>query len=52
MIAWLGLKAEGVLQWRTSTLLSGFALDAAWWQVGHRVTTVRWHGGQMAPIAH
>jgi hypothetical protein len=48
----LRLEAKDVPQWTTSTLLGGFALDAAWHQVGHRVTTVRWHGGRMAPIAH
>jgi ABC-type branched-subunit amino acid transport system substrate-binding protein len=48
----LGLEAEDVPQWRTSTLLGGFALDAAWRQVGHRVTTIRWQGGRMVPLAH
>jgi ABC-type branched-subunit amino acid transport system substrate-binding protein len=47
----LGLAAEDIAQWETSTLLGDFALDAAWRQVGHRVTTVRWHGGRMVPIA-
>jgi 16S rRNA G966 N2-methylase RsmD len=27
-----------------------FALDGAWRQVGHRVTTVRWRDGRMVPI--
>jgi hypothetical protein len=39
-----------VRQWTTSTLLGDFAMDAAWRQVGHRVTTVRWEGGRMVPI--
>jgi ABC-type branched-subunit amino acid transport system substrate-binding protein len=42
-----GLAAETVLQWRTSTLLGGFALDASWRQVGHRVRTIRWQHGRM-----
>ncbi len=46
----LGLAVEDVPQWSTSTLLGDFALDAAWRQVGHRVTTVRWRSGQMVPI--
>jgi ABC-type branched-subunit amino acid transport system substrate-binding protein len=46
----LGLAAHGVVDWTTSTLLGDFALDAAWRQVGHRVTTVRWQGGDMVPI--
>jgi branched-chain amino acid transport system substrate-binding protein len=46
----LGLEAEDLPQWATSTLLGNFALDAAWHQVGHRVTTVRWHRGRMVPI--
>ena len=46
----LGLAAEAVRQWTTSTLLGDFAMDAAWRQVGHRVTTVRWEGGRMVPI--
>jgi branched-chain amino acid transport system substrate-binding protein len=48
----LGLEAEDVSKWTTSTLLGDFALDAAWRQVGHRVTTVCWQGGRMVPIAH
>jgi len=46
-----GLVGEDVPRWATSTLLGDFALDAGWRQVGHRVTTVRWQGGQMVPIA-
>jgi branched-chain amino acid transport system substrate-binding protein len=48
----LGLEGKDVLQWPTSTLLGGFALDAAWHQVGHRMTTIRWLGGRMSPIAN
>jgi ABC-type branched-subunit amino acid transport system substrate-binding protein len=48
----LGLEAEDVSKWTTSTLLGDFALNAAWRQVGHRVTTVCWQGGRMVPIAH
>jgi ABC-type branched-subunit amino acid transport system substrate-binding protein len=47
----LGREAEDIPQWATSTLLGDFALDAAWHQVGHQVTTVRWHRGRIAPIA-
>jgi len=47
-----GLAAETVLGWRTSTLLGGFALDAGWRQVGHRVRTIRWQHGQMIPVDH
>jgi ABC-type branched-subunit amino acid transport system substrate-binding protein len=47
----LALGAEDVPQWTTSTLFGDFALDAAWRQVAHRVTTVRWQGGRMVPIA-
>jgi hypothetical protein len=39
------------VHWETSTLLGAFALDAAWRQVGHRITTVRWLDGRMVPIA-
>jgi hypothetical protein len=46
----LGLSAEEVRQWTTSTLLGAFALDAGWRQVGHRVTTVRWRDGRMVPL--
>jgi ABC-type branched-subunit amino acid transport system substrate-binding protein len=46
------LEAEDVLQWTTSTLLGDFALDTAWHQAGHHVTTVRWHGRRMAPIGN
>jgi ABC-type branched-subunit amino acid transport system substrate-binding protein len=47
----LGLAAEDLVQWETSTLLGDFALDAAWRQVGHHITTVRWLDGRMVPIA-
>ena len=47
-----GVAAETVLGWRTSTLLGGFALDAGWRQVGHRVRTIRWQHGQMIPVDH
>jgi ABC-type branched-subunit amino acid transport system substrate-binding protein len=47
-----GLAAETVRRWRTSTLLGGFALDAGWRQVGHRVRTIRWQHGQMVPVDH
>jgi branched-chain amino acid transport system substrate-binding protein len=47
-----GVVAETVLGWRTSTLLGGFALDAGWRQVGHRVRTIRWQHGQMIPVDH
>jgi branched-chain amino acid transport system substrate-binding protein len=47
----LGLAAGEVARWATSTLLGDFALDAAWRQVGHHVTTVRWRGGRMVPLA-
>ena len=46
-----GLAATDLVRWETSTLLGAFSLDAAWRQVGHRVTTVRWLGGRMVPIA-
>lgn len=36
--------------WRTSTLLGNFALDDHWRQVGHSVTTVRWHHGRMVRL--
>jgi ABC-type branched-subunit amino acid transport system substrate-binding protein len=47
----LGLAAADLVQWATSTLLGDFALDAAWRQIGHRSTTVRWLDGRMVPIA-
>ena len=47
----LGLEAEDLPGWATSTLLGDFTLDAAWRQVGHRVTTIQWRNGQMAPLA-
>ena len=45
-----GLSAETLGQWRTSTLLGDFALDAGWRQVGHRVRTIRWEHGRMVPV--
>ncbi len=45
----LGLNGNDILGWTTSTLLGDFALDSAWRQVGHRVTTIRWHRGRMVP---
>lgn len=45
-----GLDAEGIMRWRTSTLLGDFAVDHDWRQVGHQVTTVRWLSGRMTPI--
>jgi branched-chain amino acid transport system substrate-binding protein len=47
----LGLAATDLVRWETSTLLGEFSLDAAWRQIGHRVTTVRWLDGRMVPIA-
>jgi ABC-type branched-subunit amino acid transport system substrate-binding protein len=46
----VGMAAEDVVTWASSTLLGDFALDSAWRQIGHRVTTVRWQGGRMAPL--
>jgi ABC-type branched-subunit amino acid transport system substrate-binding protein len=46
----LGLTAGDVPGWTTSTLLGDFALDGAWRQVGHRVTTIRWRDGRMVPL--
>ena len=46
----LGLAAEDLPGWRTSTLLGDFALDGSWRQVGHRVTTIRWRDGRMVPL--
>ena len=46
----LGLAAEDVQQWATSTLLGDFALNAAWRQVGLRMTTIRWESDRMVPI--
>jgi ABC-type branched-subunit amino acid transport system substrate-binding protein len=45
----LGLEADDLPGWAISTMLGDFALDAAWHQVGHRVTTIRWQGGRMLP---
>jgi ABC-type branched-subunit amino acid transport system substrate-binding protein len=47
----LGLAPADLPGWRTSTLLGDFALDGAWRQVGHRVTTIRWRDGRMVPAA-
>jgi branched-chain amino acid transport system substrate-binding protein len=47
----LGLEAKDLPGWATSTLLGDFTLDAAWRQVGHRVTTIQWRGGHMVPLA-
>jgi ABC-type branched-subunit amino acid transport system substrate-binding protein len=47
----LGVAAEDISRWATSTLLGEFALDATWRQVGHRVTTIRWQDGRMVPIS-
>jgi hypothetical protein len=44
------MAAEDVVNWASSTLLGDFALDSAWRQIGHHVTTVRWQGGRMAPL--
>jgi ABC-type branched-subunit amino acid transport system substrate-binding protein len=41
-----GLTAEDMPQWRTSTLLGDFELDADWRQVGYKMRTVRWHHGR------
>ena len=46
----MGLEAEDLPGWATSTLLGDFALDDAWRQIGHRVTTIQWHSGRMAPL--
>lgn len=46
----LQLTTADITQWRTSTLLGSFQLDAEWRQVGHRVTTVRWQDGQLARV--
>jgi ABC-type branched-subunit amino acid transport system substrate-binding protein len=46
----VGMAAEDVVNWASSTLLGDFALDSAWRQIGHRVTTVRWLGGRMVPL--
>jgi branched-chain amino acid transport system substrate-binding protein len=48
----LGSATGAVQQWTTSTMLGGFALDAAWRQVGHRVMTIRWQDGRMVPLTH
>jgi ABC-type branched-subunit amino acid transport system substrate-binding protein len=46
----VAMAAEDVVTWASSTLLGDFALDGAWRQIGHRVTTVRWLGGRMVPL--
>jgi branched-chain amino acid transport system substrate-binding protein len=46
----LGLAAQDLPKWTTSSLLGRFSLDPAWRQVGHRVTTVRWRRGRMVPV--
>jgi ABC-type branched-subunit amino acid transport system substrate-binding protein len=46
----LGLARNAVPSWATSSLLGRFVLDAAWRQIGHHVTTVRWQHGRMVPI--
>jgi branched-chain amino acid transport system substrate-binding protein len=46
----VGMAAEDVVNWESSTLLGDFALDSVWRQIGHRVTTVRWLGGRMLPL--
>jgi branched-chain amino acid transport system substrate-binding protein len=38
-------------QWMTSTFFGDFTLDPTWRQVGHHVTTIRWHSGHMVPIS-
>jgi ABC-type branched-subunit amino acid transport system substrate-binding protein len=48
----LGLEAEDIPGWATSTLLGDFALDAAWRQVGHHVKIIRWQDGRMTPVAN
>jgi ABC-type branched-subunit amino acid transport system substrate-binding protein len=45
-----GLAAGDVVSWASSTLLGDFALDSAWRQIGHRVTTIRWLGGRIVPL--
>jgi ABC-type branched-subunit amino acid transport system substrate-binding protein len=47
----VGMAAADVVNWVSSTLLGDFALDAAWRQIGHRVTTVRWLGDRMVPLS-
>jgi ABC-type branched-subunit amino acid transport system substrate-binding protein len=46
----VGMAAEDVMNWASSTLLGDFALDSAWRQIGHRVTMVRWLSGRMVPL--
>ena len=47
----LGLEAEDLPGWATSTLIGDFTLDARWRQVGHRVTTIQWRDSHMVPLA-
>jgi branched-chain amino acid transport system substrate-binding protein len=47
----LGLEEKDVRKWATSSLLGPFALDPAWRQTGHHVTTIHWRHGRMVPIA-
>ena len=46
----LGMGYDGMLAWRSSTLLGGFALDERWRQVGYDVSTIRWRGGRMVLV--
>jgi branched-chain amino acid transport system substrate-binding protein len=46
-----GLGVKDLPGWATSTLLGDFALDDAWRQVGHRVTTICWKGARMVRLA-
>jgi branched-chain amino acid transport system substrate-binding protein len=47
----LGLAENDLPGWATSTLLGHFALDPAWRQIGHHVTTIRWRHGRMVAVA-
>ena len=47
----LGLGVKDLPGWASSTMLGDFELDDAWRQIGHRVTTIQWHGGRMIPLA-
>jgi hypothetical protein len=47
----VGMTADDVVNWASSTLLGDFALDSAWRQSGDGVTTVRWLGGRMVPLS-
>lgn len=46
----VGMAAEDVVNWASSTMLGDFALDSAWRQIGHHVRMVRWQGGRMVPL--